>query len=590
MDKLNKKTKDSNVYDIEENLSDVEEKSRPIKRKNSDSSDNSFNNYDKTINNDLEYEINSEFNISYFVSSNFIENKYIFHLNKDEHTNNSTSLLPESYTKLQEVMWNFSLNEFQIHYKAYKNIPKCLLNPLRKNGAIRTKSFFKGNIIWKLMKYDRMSKLIPKLNYYQRFNHFPCTWQLGRKDNMATNFQRFHNTFPTDYKYVPETFVMPRDREAFLKKSQDDKGKKWILKPVASSRGRGIRLITCEDKIPQKCLISSYVDNPHIINGKKYDLRLYVVITNFSPLKLYLYNEGLTRFASEDYNLNDEEYNKFMHLTNYSINKTSSKVDNKISNDNEVLGIKWSLSSLKNYFKEKNLDYAALEKKIRDVIVKTILTITDTSIEEVKKLTTLPNCLFELYGFDILIDDNLEPWLMEVNLNPSLDCQAQMDNKIKSNLITDIINLLAVTPYSRSKENKFKKFPKVLAEGSNLDFLNLQGKEYNLDFTNEDKYIDHLVGLSECDDLEEYRESLNQRTYNKWETDIILYAENEFSRKGDFELLFPKSESVDYYSKFITNPGKENILLWNWVKDKKKDKLYLSKYTNFDFSRQYFNK
>jgi len=50
------------------------------------------------------------------------------------------------------------------------------------------------------------------------------------------------------------------------------------------------------------------------------------------------------------------------------------------------------------------------------------------------------NC-FELLGFDVLIDDNLEPWLLEVNLSPSLNCDSPLDQKIKSNLIADLFNL-----------------------------------------------------------------------------------------------------------------------------------------------------
>lgn len=50
-------------------------------------------------------------------------------------------------------------------------------------------------------------------------------------------------------------------------------------------------------------------------------MRIYVVVTCFDPLRVYVYKEGLARFASEKYNLDDDEGNKFSHLTNYSINK-----------------------------------------------------------------------------------------------------------------------------------------------------------------------------------------------------------------------------------------------------------------------------
>ena len=73
-------------------------------------------------------------------------------------------------------------------YKAYKNLPLCLSGPMKFNGVIRSKLFDNTNIIWKLMKQDRMFEFLRELNYYQRFNHFPMTWQLSRKDNLYRNY------------------------------------------------------------------------------------------------------------------------------------------------------------------------------------------------------------------------------------------------------------------------------------------------------------------------------------------------------------------------------------------------------------------
>ena len=81
-------------------------------------------------------------------------------------------------------------------------------------------------------------------------------------------------------------------------------------------------------------VISRYVTNPLLINGHKFDLRLYVVVTSFEPLRVYLYREGLVRFASEVYNNDDiiSEQSKFSHLTNYSINKNNvNYVQNGVS-------------------------------------------------------------------------------------------------------------------------------------------------------------------------------------------------------------------------------------------------------------------
>jgi hypothetical protein len=76
-----------------------------------------------------------------------------------------------------------------------------------------------------------------------------------------------------------------------------------------------------EVPLNESLVISKYIDNPLLINGLKFDMRLYVLVTNFDPLKIYIYNEGLVRFASEPYKTSNIKQNVFAHLTNYSINK-----------------------------------------------------------------------------------------------------------------------------------------------------------------------------------------------------------------------------------------------------------------------------
>ena len=74
----------------------------------------------------------------------------------------------------------------------------------------------------------------------------------------------------------------------------------------------------CVDELS---VISRYITNPLLINGHKFDLRIYVCITSYDPLRIYVYKEGLARFASETYSSKINKDNKYMHLTNYSINK-----------------------------------------------------------------------------------------------------------------------------------------------------------------------------------------------------------------------------------------------------------------------------
>lgn len=393
----------------------------------------------------------------FLLYKNTLLNNYTLFLQYPEYTGERKEIANEDNQRV--FLLPFSKDsknkDYCVLYKAYKNVPDCILLPMQHSGVIRTTNFLKANLIWKLLKTDKMDILIQKLNKYQRYNHFPCTWQIGRKDNLWRNYSICRNLYGKEhFDYIPHTYLLPEDLATFnlealpiIKENNVMNKRNFIMKPVASSRGRGVKLVTPCTNIPKKCLISHYISNPHIINNKKYDLRLYVLITNYSPLKIYLYSEGLVRFASEDYD-SVNLYNKFMHLTNYSINKESTQFDKKISSNHECIGSKWSLSALRTHFKQNNLNFEELWIKIKDIVVKTVITIEKQTNQKTKTLIKHSNCLFEHYGFDVLIDSNLRPWLMEVNLNPSLNTDTELDLKVKSMLMTDIFNLIGIEPYS----------------------------------------------------------------------------------------------------------------------------------------------
>ena len=132
----------------------------------------------------------------------------------------------------------------------------------------------------------------------------------------------------------------------------------WILKPNASSQGRGIIVTNLIEEIPQKpghsYVCCEYISNPLTFNGFKFDLRIYVAVTSVNPLRVYIYEEGLTRFATCKYNTstNPSKANKFMHLTNFSVNKKNMNfVANDADNDDRRSS-KWSISNLKKAMQE----------------------------------------------------------------------------------------------------------------------------------------------------------------------------------------------------------------------------------------------
>jgi Tubulin-tyrosine ligase family len=99
-----------------------------------------------------------------------------------------------------------------------------------------------------------------------------------------------------------------------------------------------------------------------------------------------------------------------------------------------------------------------LWSRIFDVIIKTIITGEHHVMGAMKKNGMHRTNCFEILGFDILIDSDLKPWLLEVNLSPSLATDSPLDLTIKSNLLTDSFNLAGVKRFDRKKEsmNKIK--------------------------------------------------------------------------------------------------------------------------------------
>lgn len=147
---------------------------------------------------------------------------------------------------------------------------------------------------------------------------------------------------------------------------------------------------------------------------------MYVVVTSFDPLIIYLYEEGLVRLATVKYDKTAENlWNPCMHLCNYSINKYHSDYIKATESDEDV-GHKWTFSALLRHLKSQGNDTMSLMQDIEDVIIKSIFACSQSIISACRMFVPNQNNCFELYGFDILIDNTLRPWLLEVNLSPSL--------------------------------------------------------------------------------------------------------------------------------------------------------------------------
>ncbi|XP_050542309.1 probable tubulin polyglutamylase TTLL2 [Daktulosphaira vitifoliae] len=294
------------------------------------------------------------------------------------------------------------------------------------------------NLWWKSTGFSLTHYKQQKI--WQFNNHIPSGSTLCRKDNLWRYLKCMKNVFGSSlFGFSPDSYNLPLDYTKLAAECSHDSdiGEKsiWICKPVGQSQGKGISLISQIGDLvyDTNTVVQRYIKNPLLIGGYKFDLRLYVLVPSFHPLTIYLYREGLTRFSTDKYSLNNLD-NQFAHLTNSSINKFGpnySETKEKVG-----LGCKWTFQQLRNYIHQAGVNDWLLWQKI-SVLVSLTLASQCTSIPKTS------NC-FELYGFDILVDSDLKPWLLEVNLSPALGNDCDVDNQVKRPLLHEMFDLLGL--------------------------------------------------------------------------------------------------------------------------------------------------
>ncbi len=107
------------------------------------------------------------------------------------------------------------------------------------------------------------------------------------------------------------------------------------------------------------------------------------------------------------------------------------------------------------------IDVPALFDRIHDVVIKACLAAEPHIYNSLTRATKHKNLCFELFGFDVLIDSSFRPWLLEVNVLPSLSSSSPLDKRIKTSLLSDIFNIVGIVPYDRKKFCKEEESAKL---------------------------------------------------------------------------------------------------------------------------------
>ena len=218
------------------------------------------------------------------------------------------------------------------------------------------------------MQPERIAKMKP----YQKTNHFPGMFQLSRKNHLARNLIKMSKKFPKEYKFFPRTFLLPAEwgefKNSFANKALNMRPI-YIVKPEASCQGKGIFLVNGPEEVKENdhYVVQQYIKKPLLIDGLKFDCRLYVLVLSVDPLRVYLFKEGLARFSTDRYQAPCKKNlsNLFMHLTNYSINSKNKGVFQFNKNLEEVdTGHKRTFTSILDWICENVEDGERKKEKM----------------------------------------------------------------------------------------------------------------------------------------------------------------------------------------------------------------------------------
>ncbi|CAI6367166.1 unnamed protein product [Macrosiphum euphorbiae] len=274
--------------------------------------------------------------------------------------------------------------------------------------------------------------------------------------------------------------------------------------------------------------------------------------------------ETMFRQVAGKYSLHDEtndngHIKKYVHLTNYSINRLSSRYTENEDAD-ACQGHKWTLRSLWTYMeKGRKIDVKKLWKSLEDLVVKTV--ISGESPMAMSQMCSSNLCnrynAYELFGIDVLFDEYLKPWILEVNISPSLHSSSPLDLAVKGPLVKDLMNMAGYHIPNKMSHSTHNYLLKVLGVKSILCYdkrlytLNLSAKEkekeeYYTNIESREEYIDSIL-----DDL--LPDNIRH---------LIVY-EDEITQVGSFQKVFPTTSSSKYH-KYFDSSRYYNMLLDAW--------------------------
>ena len=289
---------------------------------------------------------------------------------------------------------------------------------------------------------------------------------------MVKTLRRFYETLPEAlaanyavHESVPSTFVILPDcndeeYQSFLRHFHDlGKGQykrekvpakhcsdnSGMIKPAAMNQGRGIEIFKNDlhgikkfletKSVNSYWVIQKYIERPLLYNGRKFDIRMWAVMT--TKCEFYYYKHGYIRTSSDEYSLDSNK--NYVHLTNNCLQQFGDKYG--AFEEGNTIEFPLFKMYLKKKFPNYNLDFDdMIIPRIKDLMIDTYLSVKDELNPGKRKNS------FELLGYDFLIDEDFRVWLIEINTNPYLGVPNNFIKGLLPKMLNDLFELV-LDPY-----------------------------------------------------------------------------------------------------------------------------------------------
>ena len=189
-------------------------------------------------------------------------------------------------------------------------------------------------------------------------------------------------------------------------------------------------------------MLQSYLHRPHLPDGYKYTLRLFLLVTSLDPLVAYLYEDGLIKFCTRQFTLDPTRLrDPYVHLTNESIQL-----------GNTDAGVSYRTMGFADYrrlLRAEGVDSDALFLTTRRLVIETLIAIRDPTLRASRSECSQVDGCFELNALDVLVDEDLKPWLLECNFSPGWTVSLPTDSpgerfetQLRRDILADLVNCI----------------------------------------------------------------------------------------------------------------------------------------------------